>query len=505
MAKQKMDLEQLYHDRFQSFEIEQSPDISLRMQKKIRHYKTLQLFKWIAIGAVIVTTAMVITIFLLYHDEPQAQINTNKHQSIIKHANEKVHSQNQQNANPPVTKTKQKEVTKFFIEDKKCIAENSQKKNSREIHKKGLNKSFKLDELKNTTNEEQVFEDETMKTEVKNQTKTKTPIVQANSFENLEPIEQKIFSLQINTHNHQLGQRNLNLTPKTQFKTTKKNKKTGANNRFDKEISKNKTSIWNAYLDLHLSPLFWQNKAGTVAPDLDTNWTYTLKHQAQLSYEFGISFQLHHENLPVFLQLGLDYQILKEKIDFQLKHTFEDTELSYWTYDSTFDIHQIIDTFYIIIDSNHFIIDTVFTQDTVLSNIDSLYNSTMSTEEKLKSHVNTYTYINIPLLLGYQFQTRNKKWEIQFLAGAAISVNLKNEGYYYTNTGDFNPYSGRVSPSLVWNLYAAASVNYHLQKWQFFMQPEYQYQLNESQYTNQLNKRKYQLFKVKFGIRYQLF
>jgi hypothetical protein len=268
--------------------------------------------------------------------------------------------------------------------------------------------------------------------------------------------------------------------------------------------SRIKSDNWDGFLDLHFSPILWQNKGNNASPELDTSWTYLLENKAQLSYEFGFSFQLHHKKLPLFMQLGLDYQILKEKIDFQFNHTFEDSELSYWTYDSIYDIHDIIDTFYIIVDSNHFVIDTIFTQDTVLANIDSLYNPVMTSEEDEKKYVNTYTYINIPLLLGYQFQSKNERWNFQILAGAAIAINLKNDGYYYTKTGSFNSYSGKVSPSIVWNFYAAANINYQLKKWQIFLQPEYQQQLNESFIPNS-SQRKYRFYKLKFGIRYQLF
>jgi hypothetical protein len=196
---------------------------------------------------------------------------------------------------------------------------------------------------------------------------------------------------------------------------------------------------------------------------------------------------------------------LKEEVDFQLSRTFEDPTLSYWTYDSSWAYPEVLDTFYIIINNDHFVIDSIFTTDTILSNVDSTYNPVNTTVEKSKNHLNTYRYINIPLLLGYQFESKNKKWSYQIMAGPSLSINLQNEGFYYTNNGDFEEYSGKVSPSLVWNFYAAANINYRWKKWQLFAQPEFQYQLKESELSNQIPRRKYQFYKMKFGIRYNLF
>ena len=300
-------------------------------------------------------------------------------------------------------------------------------------------------------------------------------------------------------------QKDLVLFPLNTFDSKSKKTKSSKIQFPDEKPLNTKSSNLSGYFDLHFSPLLWKNQASFAAPELDTSWASNLNHQAQLSYEMGFSFQLHHDKTPLFLQTGLDYQILNEKIDFRLSHTFEDPLLSYWTYDSTFDYQQLMDTFFVIIDSNHFVIDTIFTQDTILTDIDTTYFPVMSTEGKAKKHINSYTYMNIPLLLGYQFQSKNEQWNFQILGGAILGINLANEGYYYNKAGDFVTYSGKVKPSFVWHLQAAANINYRWKKWQIYLQPEFQYQLNESELTNQPPRRKYQFYKLKFGVRYQLF
>ena len=497
-----MNLEQLYQERFQSFEKKPSSDISLRMQKKISHVKTLQLIKWIAIGAVITATAVALSIFSLSSDEPKAHRNTNEDLSLIEHSVEKPKSQS---LNTQIVETKHKENTKSLIENEQLIEETNTLEKPTEEQLEAPTKQNDVQEFIIIAKEEEDFNGKNSEPLNESQLSAYLDKIPARSSENLDPIEFKILFLQFKRETRDFDREDLNLTPTKHFTSLQEENDFGVNNQSGKKKSKNKTLNWNAYLDLHFSPLIWENKGNIPAPDLDTSWTYSMNHHSQLSYEFGFSFQLHHKKTPLFLQLGFDYQILKEKIDFQTKHTFEDPELSYWTYDSIFDINTIIDTIYIIVDSNQFIIDTLYTQNTVLSNIDSLHTPVMSSEEKRKEYVNTYTYLNIPLLLGYQFQTKNKKWDFQILAGAIVAINLNNQGYYYTTNGDFKSYSGKVTPSLVWNFSAAASVSYHLKKWHLFIQPEFQYQLNESQISNQPHRRKYQFYKIKFGIRYQLF
>lgn len=503
MDKQKIDLDQLYQERFQSFEMEPSTGAMTSMMQKLKWAKTISMVKWIAGGILITAAAVTITLFSINNNENELAPN---------------------NTEEPKTENKQNEITITSHEDDNAL--NNKTENTLEIHHtKEIGEEKTINKEQNNSSEIQPKEEEVENNSpllIEKETKPKadkipTEILVAveqaelNEFKNrresLKMLTYKYATLDIPDNSLSINRKNLNPTKKlgASKAKVKGNKKAGFISNSSLPNGENKASLFDGYFDVHFAPLAWQNNAKISLPALDTSWTSSFNHSPNLSYEFGISFQLHHQKLPVFLQLGADYQVLKEKVDFQMSRTFEDPNLSYWTYDSIYDYQEVLDTFYIIIDDNQFVIDSIFTTDTVLADIDSLYNPVNSTETRNKNHLNTYRYLNIPLLLGYQFESRNQKWSYQLMAGPAVSINLKNDGFYYTNSGSFQEYSGKMSPSLVWNFYAAANINYRWKKWQFYAQPEFQYQLNESELSNQFPRRKYQFYKLKVGIRYQLF
>lgn len=570
MGKQKINLEQLYQERFQSFEMKQSSDINLKMKNKIRYSKNQILFKWIAIATIITATAIALSLFNLNTTDPETNhispitkqitetneqnltnINSSNTNNYKADENQDLNNQTDEKSSlqtphpakkdspnnelaEPITKEKYKISNEAIIETREqnltnnnsSITYNNEADGNQNLNNQADEK-FSLQEhpptKKDSPNnilaipiekDELEVSDETIVLINEESTKQDVPNMNSSTVKNeqefretknLPSLKSKNQILNDEPSEFSIKKENLKLNSEIQFIAASEKAKSKKKYKTKTPILNETPSPLSGYIDLHFSPLLWQNNAAFMQPELDTSWTYNLKSQAQLSYEMGFAFQLHHKNTPLFLQLGLDYQVLKENIDFQLNHTFEDPDLSYWHYDSIFDIHDILDTFYIIIDSNQFVIDSIFIQDTVLSNVDSTYNSVMSSEEKKKKHLNTYTFLTIPLLLGYEFKTTNEKWSIQLLAGAAVSINLHNEGYYYTTYGEYESYSGKVIPSLIWNLQAAANINYRWKKWQLFMQPEFQYQLKESQIQDNIPGRKYQFYKLKLGIRWNVF
>ncbi len=502
MDKQKINIEQLYQERFQSFEVETAPDVNITMKGKIKYFKNLQLIKWAAIGVVgTATVATIATIvFLSFMQTPK---------SASTPSSEKTQTTIQSTILADTTQTAD------IKSDTKAQVTNPQSENQNQV---SVEKSISNPQTNKTTDKKLT---------------PQTTTEMASKQEEIASVEKEIV-LPVNEPNKEVQVVEQEKMPELPAKDSPEishdsaisltappmamGSEQAANspdsvviNKPAKTSSETPTKTtpepWKlqGYLDGHFAPVIWNNYATPANPDLDTSWTYSLNSTPQLSYEFGLAFQLHHEKWPLFFQFGLDYQILKEKVDYRFSQTYEDPTLSFWDYDSIFEIHEIIDTFYIIVDSNHFIVDTIFTFDTVLSQIDSAYNARYSTAEKRRQHINTYSYLNIPLMLGYEFSTANNRWNFQLMAGAALSINLTNKGWYYTKEGDFESYSGKVSPSLIWNFSAAANINYRWKKWQIFAQPEYQYQLNESELTDQLPRRKYGFYKMKFGVRYRLF
>lgn len=506
-----MNLDKLYQERFQSFEMEPSSGAAASMLQKLKIAKTLSMVKWIVGGILIAVTAATITLLSITSEEtgtlpinienkiesnePNKQINSTEKSIELNNIEPKAEKESELNS----IEINNQETT--LSQDE--LGEKSDESETAVVYEKNIET---VQTVAETTSLDAVQLEEAVNEFVQNKDALK------RDRQEIAYLTGKNQYLEIPSISPVISKSNLKLNTPNRFQTSNSRKSITSkikNQELSGETSspnrEKGASILDGYLDFHFAPLIWQNNANMKNPDLDTTWSYSLNQSPQLSYEFGMAFQLHHQKLPIFLQLGVDYQILKGKVDFQLSRTFEDPNLSYWTYDSIWNYQEVLDTFYIIIDDNQFIIDSIFTTDTVLSDIDSLYNPVSSTEESKLSHLNTYRYLNIPLLFGYQFESKNQKWSYQFMAGPAISINLKNEGYYYTNTGNFEQYSGKMTPSLSWNIYAAANINYRWKKWKFFAQPEFQYQLNESELSQQIPRRKYQFYKLKFGIRYQLF
>lgn len=496
-----MNLEQIYKERFQSFEMEQDSRINLRMKQKIRHFKTMQWIKWIAIGLLISTAAVIISHWSFTAKDTPSQ--TLSSQTTIKE-NMVLESANSQTKQSLLNRN----AEEMLLEENNTlfIDQNSHQQTP-------LHEDIKTEEDQNDDGKENhlLSEDEYEITKPSpdraqvsfsqsdNKWQRKAPTM------TLELMKPKDPYYLISKKDHELEGKSANLIPEDYDLSKSKNKGPKAQSYSENLEFDGHSSHMNVLLDVHFSPLLWNNSSKVIDIGIVSDWTSSLNHKAQFSYEMGFSFQLHHQKTPLFLQIGLDYQVLKEKIDDQLSRTYEDPDLSSWIYDSIFDIHTVVDTFYVIIDSNQFVIDTLFTQDTLLMGIDSSFNAVMTTEEKNKKQVNTYTYLNIPLMLGYEFNTPNQRWSFQVLAGGALAINLSNEGYYYRGRDDFESYSGKVSPSFIWSLQAAANINYKWKKWQFYLQPEFQYQLNESKVYEYAPTRKYQFYKLKAGIRFQLF
>jgi len=509
MDKRKIDLDKLYQERFQSFEMEPSSAASTSMLKKLKMAKTISILKWIVGGIIITITAVSLTLLNLDSDKTDNQEKPIKNEIDIR--NNTKPTENTQNT----TKT----IIKNDIDDETLKLETSQNidektpQNSKTSEKQSEKQIAYLKEELAEREPEQIIPEKTSeksfsKVELVDK-KNELVAQESGNPTSISFIKNRFLFLDMPETSIEIEKSNLKLKSPVQTKPKKaqkfRNKKHSSSNDPLIPNQNKKTDAFQGYFDVHFAPLMWQNNANMQLPDIDSSWNYSFNQNPKLSYEFGLSFQLKHQNFPLFLQLGIDYQILREKANFQLSRTFEDTELSYWTYDSIWEFREVLDTFYIIIEGNQFIIDSIFVQDTVLVNVDSLFNSVTAKEERSKKHLNSYRYLNIPLLLGYQFESTNKKWNFQLLAGPSISINLNNEGYYYNNTGGFEEYSGKVTPSMVWNFYAAANINYRWKKWQIFAQPEFQYQLNESELKHQIPRRKYQFYKLKFGIRYQIF
>lgn len=542
----KVDLEKLFNEKFSDFSPELSPDALNTLDAKL---KTAMYFRWakyILIAGVISVSSWLVYDILqneqssnegTHQELPLSNTQNTITQNLIKEGNTDSLAEFKTIDSPKISEEEvipqHEEQSTSLLQDKDSISETryvdsdlKETISSNEKHKEQstIVQYEGLDLEENTSVEILAAPELTNDSEekIKENTIFETPIIEENESISLEEAIQETLadelgiavSIEIEEEKGFTSEEgstgvdaNHNESNPKEIKKTKpkKAKKTKFSKTKDRSSQGTKTKKLSTYLDVHAGGFMFNNTAASPSLYSDSLTSTDYTQTSQLSHEFGIGVQLKLKDQPWLFYTGIDYQVFKEKIDYKWSQSFEDPELSYWNYDSTFSIEQVIDTFFIIVDSNHFVIDTLYTQDTLLTNVDSAYNAVMSTDEKAKKYINTYTYLNIPLMIGYEFQTANKDWSFQVLGGAAVAINLSNEGYYYSKDGGIQEYSGKVNPSLTWRLMAAANINYQWKKWQFYLQPEFQYHLNESEVMNQDIRRKYQIYKVKAGIRFKLF
>ncbi len=497
MDKQNINIEKLYKERFQHFEVEPSSDSLLAMQQQLRYAKKVKFIKWL-IGSGFVVTAVIGITFLSFYKgwlpgfSPDYDVDmavsqavgidtlmSNK--SLLPDVVEYDNVDQQINAKLVEGENTKSEVSsevsvhdpKISFVEEKTIQPQHDRYESANSDASTHFMDFALPEVEQKTNRLLTIsrvEPRRMSLEYSDKLYSSTPL-RASNF-----IPNKTFN-------------------KNFFKPSFNNGIWDQYYLFGQ---------WNAFFNVYWSPFFWRNSAKTVDPNLDENYSYALNNIPLSSHELGASFELKHQDYPLVIQLGMDYQRVREMVKYNILHTYEDVAQSYWKYDSTIDLNRVLDTSYIIVEYDHFAFDSVFVQDTTVF-VDSTYVPVMVSDKKIKDNVNTYRYLTVPLLLGYQFGSQNDKWNFQMLGGAAIGINLSNKGWYYTKSGVYRRYDGTMTPSISWNLSAAANVSYKWKQWIFFAQPEFLYQLSESVLDRQVPRRKYQFYKLKIGVKFRLF
>lgn len=548
----KLDVEKLFNDKFNDFSPELSPNALETLDAKLKTAMIFRWAKWILIASVVIATSwvayeMLDTVKASTKSELQELVlpNTQKTIDVINSEKGNINSYTESKLADSLriveeerfSEPKIQANTVVIVEEEVKTSENTSNIVGASDQQRTNDKIIKIpiilsDEKfimmeNNSKNSIELIEDTNIQEENNEDVLSivKPEFDESESVSIEEAIQETLsdaigMSLVVEVEQDQDSMSNGSSTSITEKEGSKNNtsgnknkakakKRKSKNLKFAKptkiESYGNIVKKFEGFLDINAGAFVFNNTSNPLQLYSDSLTTTNFEQNPQLSHEFGMGFQLKLKGKPWLLYTGINYQVFKEKIDYKWSQTYEDSELSYWTYDSDFSIEQVIDTFFIIVDTNHFVIDTIFTQDTMFFNVDSAYNAVMTTDEKSKKYTNTYTYLNIPLMIGYEFQTANKNWNFQVLGGAAIAINLSNEGYYYSKDGGILEYSGKVNPSLTWRLMAAANINYQWKKWQFYIQPEFQYQLNESEVPNQPIRRKYQLYKVRAGIRFKLF
>lgn len=241
-------------------------------------------------------------------------------------------------------------------------------------------------------------------------------------------------------------------------------------------------------IELGFTPVFFKNMAAPYEPNEDSVTFFITNKKPKISYDFGVEFLFKQADSDWSFKTGLHYQKLNEEIDYYFQKDRMDEELSHWQYDSIFEYH----------------IDPPI-HDTILVRVDSSYYEHWVSDVNQKKHVNQYTYLNIPLLMGYQISFPNDRFKVNVLAGANMSILLQNEGYYYDSDGYILPYETKQKAVLNWALSAQMSVYYQWQKMAVYAKPSLQFQMKEKALDDYFERRQYVIYGLEFGINLKLF
>lgn len=473
----KNDVSKLFQESFTGFFVENSPQIEAMMQKKLKRRKVLQLRRRIIISVVILFLLSAIMVFWPFtnierNEEPI--IGIKKPVVIIDNLPVGKNISPDKTIKKPILELENskpnKLETEFVIEEALVVDEPET-----EI----LQQSKKIINRKKIHSQQLVPEIES-KTESSSK---------KYSNDKLEFLESKSFSFfQIYDNRQKLGNQDFTLKSVTE-PTNKKSKKYHIVKYQKRTPTHMIPSEYTGTLDIGLSSFLFNNSISSQQPGNDTVISSQIKEQPQLSYGFGFDFQLKNKRYPIFLQLGVHIQNYKEKIDYQFIREYIDHEQSYWDCDSIFEYH-INPPFF----------------DTVLAGIDSTYMEYVVRNENTKKHTNTYQYLSLPLMLGYQIDRLHSPFKFEFSVGVNLSVLLKNQGYYYNNDGYILDFSSHTtSVDLQYNLVAQIGVYYQWRNINLFVRPYFQYQLNTNEWNPPVQGRKYLVYGLRFGIGFRMF
>jgi len=462
-----MNVDKLFQEKLVSFEIENSANIEALLLAKLNRAYYWRIFKWIS-GIVFIAGLGIITL-LLNSSNDDITVNKSEEKTISLNTSESKTKQDiidlddelkeplpiKENKEPPFVENT---FDKAPIAKQKVIIENKDKDNE------PLN--VKIDESSIISSH-------------KNDLK---PLdLKVNFIEIKSRYIPNLFKQNLNTQVKGQKASNKNRNPK-KIKAQKRAKQKGM------DLSKSLSNI-GAYGELYFMPCLFQNTLKPKMPSSDTVVSSTVKETPQLSYQISLGFRLQKKNKPWFVQTGLNYQNFKEKVDYSFKREYIDYDLSYWDYDSIFEYH---------------IDPPVF--DTVLVGVDSTYIEHWDKTENTKQHVNSYTYLSIPVLIGYDFYKPGKRFSFQTSLGIMMAFSLQNNGYLYNEYGQIINYqSQEIKPFISWGIVVNATFNYNIKKSTLFVRPSLQYQLNNQTVFGQLQQRKYIVYGFSFGMRMKIF
>ena len=191
------------------------------------------------------------------------------------------------------------------------------------------------------------------------------------------------------------------------------------------------------------------------------------------------------------LSTGISTASLGEKID------YNDIHENYMVYDSNFiDTVCNIGTFHV----PYYDINTN-QMDTAIYSLmmDTSYWVNESYEEESVNNYNVqnrYTYLNIPLMIGYQFKIN--KINIGLRAGGAVGFRINNNNGMYYNSNIQGLHSFKAKKT-IYNIVTTASFGYQFKNIEMFIEPRYWLNLTNSILKSDIDH-KYHVLGLNIGV-----
>jgi len=232
--------------------------------------------------------------------------------------------------------------------------------------------------------------------------------------------------------------------------------------------------------------------------DSELNKTSTLA-----SYHFGGNINLYYKNW--FIRSGINYNQIKEEINFTTTSLNIDSTIQYYTIFSNTYSWDTIGWNTNLPNANDSIpIVTLDVQQTSSQNKLTDYDSTITTQ-KLQ-YKNTYSCINIPLIIGRKFHYKSLYFDLAAGVSWAHITNIE--------THILDPQSGEVitltqnSDNIkkdIFNGVLSIGVGYQLNEFNsIFLRPEFQYNFNSIFDKASFNNYKVYQMRLSFGMRYSM-
>lgn len=514
----KVDIDQLFNRDFDNYNKDTSPQLDIAMEKKIKRKQRIFYFKW-SIGIIIIIALLISTIVFINKEEIKSQTQENsigmsntqgaemiqvpKSSDPTLHEKDKTSEINKHKPeikDEDLKKISSHDISRDLISTKNKISLDNDELNPSEgnyntsrvskldkiltnldaisieyqaereelVKKNGLglvSKSFKskkvIKKKKRKPKANFSNKSETKKAKKKRIKKTKEEV----KFQKPELKKQKISNLKKQGHISSV------MVPKA------------------KKPKKEKTpSDFSGNIGFGFAPIYFINMQANLEPDNDTVTTFNVNKNPIISYDFGLEFLFKPVDSEWSLKTGLHYQELKEEINYYFLREYLDEELSYWQYDSIFEYNN-----------------TPSSIDTILIGIDSTFNEHWIRKENQQKHINKFTFLNIPILIGYQIGFNDPRLKLNVLAGVNMSILLQNSGYYYNNDGHIFPYNKKQDAVIHWSLSAQMSVNYNWKKISVYAKPSLLFQTKEKEFVEYDEKRQYVIYGLELGVSLKLF